>query len=100
MKIRVALQLCLVSLRDTSRKDDPPKTPVLQDLCPHRPKRPTSLPIMSAERPVEFVPLPAELGEVVGTAVSLYSGAGGLDLGFAAAGFRPIWANDIDPLAV
>jgi DNA (cytosine-5)-methyltransferase 1 len=32
--------------------------------------------------------------------VSLYSGAGGLDIGFAAAGFYPFWANDIDPDAV
>jgi DNA (cytosine-5)-methyltransferase 1 len=32
--------------------------------------------------------------------VSLYSGAGGLDIGFAAAGFYPIWANDIDADAV
>jgi DNA (cytosine-5)-methyltransferase 1 len=34
------------------------------------------------------------------TFVSVYSGAGGLDLGFIRAGFRAIWANDIDPLAV
>lgn len=27
--------------------------------------------------------------------VSLYSGAGGLDLGFIAAGFVPVFANDI-----
>jgi DNA (cytosine-5)-methyltransferase 1 len=32
--------------------------------------------------------------------VSLYSGAGGLDLGFAMAGFRPVFANDIDADAV
>ncbi|SEI10119.1 MULTISPECIES: DNA cytosine methyltransferase [unclassified Leifsonia] len=32
--------------------------------------------------------------------VSLYSGAGGLDLGFARAGFTPVFANDIDPFAV
>lgn len=32
--------------------------------------------------------------------VSLYSGAGGLDLGFARAGFRPVIANDIDPYAI
>jgi DNA (cytosine-5)-methyltransferase 1 len=32
--------------------------------------------------------------------VSLYSGAGGMDVGFAAAGFTPIWANDVDPFAV
>lgn len=34
------------------------------------------------------------------TFVSLYSGAGGLDLGFARAGFTPVFANDIDPYAV
>ena len=34
------------------------------------------------------------------TCVSLYSGCGGLDIGFRWAGFRPIWANDIDPLAL
>ena len=27
--------------------------------------------------------------------VSIYSGAGGLDLGFIAAGFVPVFANDI-----
>jgi DNA (cytosine-5)-methyltransferase 1 len=32
--------------------------------------------------------------------VSLYSGAGGLDIGFAASGFYPVWANDIDADAV
>jgi DNA (cytosine-5)-methyltransferase 1 len=32
--------------------------------------------------------------------VSLFSGAGGLDLGFVQAGFRPIFANDLDPVAV
>lgn len=32
--------------------------------------------------------------------VSLYSGAGGMDLGFARAGFTPVFANDIDPFAV
>lgn len=34
------------------------------------------------------------------TFVSLYSGAGGLDLGFARAGFTPVFANDIAPYAV
>lgn len=34
------------------------------------------------------------------TAISLYSGAGGLDLGFAKAGFDVLWANDIDPFAI
>lgn len=34
------------------------------------------------------------------TYVSLYSGCGGMDLGFARAGFRPVWANDIDATAV
>jgi DNA (cytosine-5)-methyltransferase 1 len=36
----------------------------------------------------------------VPTFVSLYTGAGGLDLGFALAGFRPVFANDIDADAV
>jgi DNA (cytosine-5)-methyltransferase 1 len=34
------------------------------------------------------------------TFVSLYSGCGGLDLGFARAGLQPVWANDIDVHAV
>lgn len=34
------------------------------------------------------------------TFVSLYSGCGGMDIGFAWAGFEPIWSNDIDPVAV
>lgn len=35
-----------------------------------------------------------------GTFASLYSGAGGMDIGFYQAGFDPVWANDIDPIAV
>jgi DNA (cytosine-5)-methyltransferase 1 len=34
------------------------------------------------------------------TVISLYSGAGGMDLGFAQAGFELVWANELDPLAV
>ncbi len=34
------------------------------------------------------------------TFVSLYSGCGGLDLGFARAGMRPVWANDVADWAV
>lgn len=34
------------------------------------------------------------------TFVSLYSGCGGLDLGFARAGLRPVWANDAAGWAV
>ena len=33
------------------------------------------------------------------TLISTYTGAGGLDIGFRAAGFAPIWANDIDAAA-
>lgn len=36
----------------------------------------------------------------VGTFISTFTGAGGLDIGLAWAGFEPIWANDIDPAAV
>ena len=32
--------------------------------------------------------------------VSLYSGAGGMDIGFAQAGFDIAFANDIDPFAI
>ena len=34
------------------------------------------------------------------TFISLYSGAGGFDLGFARAGFTPVFSNDIDPYSV
>lgn len=33
------------------------------------------------------------------TVISLYSGAGGLDLGFVEAGFEIVWANEADPHA-
>lgn len=33
------------------------------------------------------------------TAITLYSGAGGMDLGFIRAGFQLLWANDVDPHA-
>lgn len=33
------------------------------------------------------------------TAVSLFSGAGGMDVGFVDSGFRILFANDIDPFA-
>jgi DNA (cytosine-5)-methyltransferase 1 len=31
-----------------------------------------------------------------GKIISLYSGCGGMDIGFSLAGFTPVWANDID----
>ncbi len=37
--------------------------------------------------------------EESGNAVSLYTGAGGMDIGFYRAGFNIIWANDIDKYA-
>lgn len=33
---------------------------------------------------------------IVGTYVSLYSGAGGMDLGFTLAGFAPVWVNELN----
>src|SRR4051794_2478019 len=55
-----------------------------------------------------FLPVPAwsptmsaaENQEPRPTVLSLYSGAGGLDLGFAQAGFELIWAIDSDEHAV
>lgn len=37
--------------------------------------------------------------ENIGNVLSLYTGAGGLDIGFHRAGFNIIWANDIDKYA-
>jgi DNA (cytosine-5)-methyltransferase 1 len=45
-------------------------------------------------------PLLSPLPRNGATFVSAYSGCGGLDLGFAAAGFEPLWANDLDRFAV
>src|SRR5699024_11311059 len=36
----------------------------------------------------------------VGNYVSLYAGAGGLDIGFALAGFVPLWVSELDPTAL
>jgi DNA (cytosine-5)-methyltransferase 1 len=32
-------------------------------------------------------------------AISLFSGAGGMDIGFSRAGYETVWANDLDPVA-
>ena len=34
------------------------------------------------------------------TVLSLFSGAGGMDLGFIKAGFDIVWSNDFDPDSV
>jgi DNA (cytosine-5)-methyltransferase 1 len=44
--------------------------------------------------------MPANVTLPAYSAISLYSGAGGLDLGFTRAGFRIRWAIDQDPCAV
>jgi len=36
----------------------------------------------------------------IGTYISLYAGAGGLDLGFALAGFAPVWVSELEPFAL
>lgn len=36
----------------------------------------------------------------LGSFVSLYAGAGGLDIGFALAGFAPLWVSELDPTAL
>lgn len=36
----------------------------------------------------------------IGRFVSLYAGAGGLDIGFALAGFEPVWVSELDPAAM
>jgi DNA (cytosine-5)-methyltransferase 1 len=58
----------------------------------------------STVRPRTIVDPSATIGIIRGvprpTAISLYSGAGGLDLGFSEAGFEILWANDHDPVAV
>jgi DNA (cytosine-5)-methyltransferase 1 len=35
-----------------------------------------------------------------GSFVSLYAGAGGMDIGFALAGFEPVWVNELDAQAM
>lgn len=40
------------------------------------------------------------ISEPRGTFVSLYAGAGGLDIGFAFAGFAPVWVSELDPSAM
>ncbi len=42
---------------------------------------------------------PGSGGEVQPRLIDLFCGAGGLTLGFSQAGYRPVWANDIDVAA-
>ena len=46
----------------------------------------------------DFADVP-NISEPIGTFVSLYAGAGGMDLGFALAGFAPVWVNELDRYA-
>jgi len=50
----------------------------------------------SQSRPHDLTPKPLMTSPTV---VSLYSGAGGLDLGFIEAGYDIVWANDLDSRA-
>ncbi|OQP49282.1 hypothetical protein A4H97_28470 [Niastella yeongjuensis] len=47
---------------------------------------------------MESIDFSKKLNEI-GSVVSLYSGAGGMDIGFHLAGFNTLWANDIDKFA-
>jgi DNA (cytosine-5)-methyltransferase 1 len=51
---------------------------------------------MKSVRASEVKALPLNGAKVV----SAYSGCGGLDIGFRIAGFEPIWANDVDEVAL
>lgn len=50
-------------------------------------------------RPSDYSDVP-QTERSKGTFVSLYAGAGGLDLGFAMAGFSPSWVSELDPFAL
>jgi DNA (cytosine-5)-methyltransferase 1 len=64
---------------------------------------------LGSDVPTRFYnPLPGQLSDYsdvphhrtsLGSYVSVYAGAGGMDLGFALAGFRPVWVNELDPYA-
>ena len=41
-----------------------------------------------------------KLDKPAGTYISLYAGAGGLDIGFALAGFAPIWVSELEKTAL
>ena len=63
-----------------------------------RPSVPTRQPRLRVA-PVEVKPLRAvnRMRCSRGTVLSMFSGCGGMDLGFRMAGFDVIWANDVDP---
>lgn len=60
-----------------------------------------SLSVMVAQETLRSkIHIQRDYKDSVGSFVSLYTGAGGMDIGFYMAGFEPIWANDIDKYAV
>lgn len=76
------------------------KAKMLQDIRPNK-QKPTAMPSADnkkAARPwMIFAPIVENKKKTELTHVSLFSGCGGFDLGFHQAGFRTVFANDINP---